>query len=333
VVALAAPGSVGSVIESPVDVLVIGAGVSGLTTAVRLAEAGLRVRVHTAQPSDETTSAAAGAMWGPYLVEPRDKVRRWGLATLNTLRELAEVPGTGVRIVAGIEASRTPADPPDWADLLDEMRPCSTSELPMGFVCGWRFAAPMIDMSVYLRYLASRLRRAGGQIVARTERSLRDALPSAPMVVNCAGIGARELVPDPGLTAIRGQLVVIDNPGIDEFFSEDTGVSPDLLHIYPQGDLVVVGGTAESGSYDLVPDQQTAEQILRRCAAIEPRLRDARIRELRVGLRPTRAAIRVEEAPCDQGRLFHNYGHGGAGVSLSWGCAEDITARITAGCA
>jgi D-amino-acid oxidase len=322
---------VGSVIESPVDVVVIGAGVSGLTTAVCLAEAGLRVRVHTAQPPVETTSAAAGAMWGPYLVEPRDQVGRWGLATLNTLRELAQIPGTGVQIVAGIEASRILVEPPDWAKLLGGMRPCSTGELPTGFVCGWRFAVPMIDMPVYLEYLAARLRRAGGQIVARTERSLRDALRSVPMVVNCAGIGARELVPDPGLTAIRGQLVVVDNPGIDEFFSEDTGVSPDLVHIYPQGDVVVLGGTAELDSYDLVPDQQTAGQILRRCAAIEPRLRDARVRELRVGLRPTRAAIRVEEAPSDQGRLLHNYGHGGAGVSLSWGCAEDITTRAMVG--
>jgi D-amino-acid oxidase len=331
VVALVAPGSVGSVIESPVDVLVIGAGVTGLTSAVCLAEAGLRVRVHTAQPSAETTSAAAGAMWGPYLVEPRDQVRRWALATLGTLRELAEIPGAGVRIVAGVEASRTPVEPPDWAELLDEVRPSSTGDLPVGFVCGWRFAVPMIDMPVYLGYLASRLDRAGGQIVARTERSLRDALHGAPVVVNCTGIGARGLVPDPGLTAIRGQLVVVDNPGIDEFFSEDTGVSPDLVHIYPQGDVVVLGGTAEPDSYNLVPDRQTAGQILRRCATIEPRLRDARVRELRVGLRPTRAAIRVEETPCDQGRLFHNYGHGGAGVSLSWGCAEDITARVTAG--
>lgn len=330
-VALAAPGNVGSVIESSVDALVIGAGVSGLATAVCLAEAGLRIRVHTAEPSAQTTSAAAGAMWGPYLVEPREQVRRWGAATLSKLRELAEIPGTGVRIVAGVEASRTSTQPPDWTELLDEISPRSTGDLPTGFVCGWRFAIPMINMPTYLAYLASRLRRVGGQIVVRAERSLREALRAAPVVVNCTGIGARDLVPDPGLTAIRGQLVVVDNPGIDEFFTEDTGLSSDLLHIYPQGEVVVLGGTAELDSYDLVPDQQTAGQILRRCAAIEPRLRDARVRELRVGLRPTRAAIRVEETPSDQGRLFHNYGHGGAGVSLSWGCAEDIAARVTAG--
>lgn len=71
-------------------VVVVGAGVSGLTTAVVLAEAGASVRVIAGQVPG-ATSLAAGAMWGPYLVEPKDKVDRWGQRSLEIFRELAEV--------------------------------------------------------------------------------------------------------------------------------------------------------------------------------------------------------------------------------------------------
>src|SRR5262249_18059211 len=144
------------------DALVIGAGVSGLTTAICLAEAGLRVHIWTAEPSQQTTSVAAGAMWGPYLVEPVDRVRVWSAHTLEVLRQLADDPATGVRLTSGIEASRLPVDPPEWADQLDGFRMCQPEELPEGFATGWRFTAPLIDMPTYLDYLERRFAVANG---------------------------------------------------------------------------------------------------------------------------------------------------------------------------
>lgn len=141
-------------------------------------------------------------------------------------------------------------------------------------------------------------------------------------------MGAASLAPDDSLVGIRGQLTVVANPGITEFFSEDTGLSPDLLYIYPHGDSVVLGGTAESGKTTRMPDVETARRILARCAEVEPRLWGAEILEHRVGIRPSRTHIRVEEQRIHTGRLFHNYGHGGAGVSLSWGCADDLVATL-----
>ena len=119
--------------------------------------------------------------------------------------------------------------------------------------------------------------------------------------------------------------MVVENPGIEEFFSEDTGLSPDLCCIYPHGKSVVLGGTAEERAWDLRPNPAVAERILKRCVAVEPMLRRARVISDRVGLRPTRAAVRVEADPQRvRTRLIHNYGHGGAGVSLSWGCADNV---------
>jgi D-amino-acid oxidase len=143
--------------------------------------------------------------------------------------------------------------------------------------------------------------------------------------VNCTGIGARSLVPDEGVWPIRGQLVVVENPGIDEFFAEDTGLSSQLRHIYPHGKTVVLGGSADDGIWNLEPDPQTSRRIVQQCAEIDPRLSSARVVGHRVGLRPTRSAVRVEEESAGAAqRVLHNYGHGGAGLTLSWGCAHEI---------
>lgn len=304
-------------------VTVIGAGVSGLTTAVVLAEAGARVHV-IAEDLPGRTSLAAGAMWGPYLVEPKDKVDEWSQHSLKVFRSLASDPSTGVRITSGVEASRHADAPPEWATALPGFQPCALDALPPGFTTGYRFEVPLIDMPVYLAYLQTRLLATGATITRATVTDLDDSA-LGPVVVNCSGLGARKLATDNDLRPIRGQHVVVTNPGITEFFSEDTGTSPDLLCIYPHGDTVVLGGTAIDEQGDLDPDPAAVEGILRRCAAVEPRLAEARVLEHRVGARPTRAAVRVEAEHRPAGRtVLHNYGHGGAGVTLSWGCARDI---------
>ncbi|MEU9608710.1 FAD-dependent oxidoreductase [Streptomyces sp. NPDC048057] len=310
-------------------VVVAGAGVAGLTTAVVLAEAGASVHV-IAEQIPGGTSLAAGAMWGPYLVEPKDKVDEWGQRSLEVFRELAEDPATGVRLTSGIEASRTAESPPDWATALPGFQPCESTEQPTGFTAGYRFTVPLIDMPTYLDYLLRRLDAAGGTVEQRRLTSLADAGP-ATVIVNCTGLGAKVLAPDSDLRPIRGQHVVVTNPGLTEFFSEDTGSSQDLLCIYPHGDTVVLGGTAIDSEGDLAPDDKVAASILARCAEVEPRLAEARVLEHRIGARPTRDAVRLEMERAEDGTVVvHNYGHGGAGVTLSWGCAEEVGALLSA---
>jgi D-amino-acid oxidase len=310
------------------DVLVIGAGVSGLTTAVCLAEAGLRVTVWTADPPEATTSMAAGAMWLPYLIEPPDKVRAWSRRTLDELRRLAAAGSSGVRLVGGVEAFRAPAAPPEWANEVDNLRACRPGELPDGFAAGWRFVVPLVDMPTYLSYLQHRLAAGGGAIEIRRLSHLDDAAGVAPVVVNCTGIGARDLVPDPALTPVRGQVLVAENPGITRFFVEHPDLSPDLRYIIPHGDTVILGGQAAPGDDDLRPDPAVAAAILARCVEVDPRLRDARVLGHRVGLRPTRPRVRVEAEHINGAVLIHNYGHGGAGVTVSWGCAAEVVQLI-----
>jgi D-amino-acid oxidase len=318
------------------DVLVIGAGVSGLTTGICLAEAGLSVTIRTAALPEQTTSVAAGAVWGLVRVGPPDRVLHWGRIGLEALSKLAAEPGTGVRMVSGKEVSRMPLELRYWTDLLPGLRLCEKSELPDGFAAGWHYTAPVATMPVYLGYLRARFERAGGSLEVSTAGSLAELAGTAPVVVNCSGAAARDLVPDPAVVPVRGQVVLAANPGIEEFFISRDEEPPWIVYMFPHGDTILLGGTNEEGNWDEDPSSEIAERIVAGCAAIEPRLRGTAILGHRVGLRPCRPEVRLESEPLGsafpssppRGVLWHNYGHGGAGVSLSWGCAAEITAAI-----
>ncbi|HEY6280075.1 MAG TPA: FAD-dependent oxidoreductase [Streptosporangiaceae bacterium] len=319
------------------DVLVVGAGVAGLTTAICLAESGLHVRVRTDRRPADTTSAVAGAVWGPHLVEDSERTASWRRDTLAVLRELATDPATGVRIASGIEATRgpepEPEGPEDWLAELGGAERCGPGALPPGFSSGWHYRAPLTHMPTYLGYLRARLERAGGTLETGMVTSLPGAAAGAAtgVVVNCTGVHARDLAGDGDLTPWRGQTVIAANPGLASFFIGLPDSSHELVYLFPHGDTVVLGGTQEAGDWNTEPVPALAGRILRDCALVEPRLRDPVVLGHRVGLRPVRPAVRLEAERDGAGGplIVHNYGHGGAGVTLSWGCARAAAALVT----
>jgi D-amino-acid oxidase len=312
-----------------VDAVVVGAGVAGLTTAISLAEAGLSTEVVAAAAS-ATTSLAAGAIWGPVRCGPAERCYPWARTGLGVLSALAGEPATGVHLVSGREVCSTAKTPPPWTGMLDEMRVLGPGELPDGFVSGWQYTAPSVNMPAYLEYLLRRYAGLGGTVTEQTVTSLDSV--AAPVVVNCTGIGARSLVPDAALVPVRGQVVVVENPGIREFYLDHGDGGADYTYVFPHGDVAVLGGTAHEGADDLAPRPEVTARILRDITAVFPSVRGARVVAERVGLRPVRPEVRLEAEALPGGRvLWHNYGHGGAGVSLSWGCAAELTAAVLAG--
>ena len=318
------------------DVLVVGAGVVGLTTAICLAEQGLAVLVRADRPPAGTTSAVAGAIWGPHLVEDSERTAGWRRETLAVLRELAADPATGVRIASGIEATRSepePGPPAGWLAELGGARRCEPDALPPGFRGGWHYPAPLAHMPTYLEYLRARLERAGGTLELATVRSLAAAAAGLPVgaVVNCTGVHARGLAAPGGELRVGGQTVIAANPGLTEFFIGLPGDGHELVYLFPHGDTVVLGGTQVAGDWNPEPVPALAGRILRDCAEVEPRLRDAAVLGHRVGLRPVRPQVRLEATRDRAGGplIVHNYGHGGAGVTLAWGCARAAAALVT----
>jgi D-amino-acid oxidase len=304
------------------EVIVVGCGVIGLSAAVRMREAGMGVRIVTAALPLQTTSNVAAALWLPYRAYPEDRVLSWGRETFEVFEELTRVPESGVRMQEGVEIWRKQVPDPWWASAMSGVRRCTQDELPPGYSDGHAFVAPVVEMPVYLGYLLDRFTGSGGSVEHRAVSSL-DELGEASVVVNCAGLGARELVGDASMVPIRGQIVRVRNPGLERFVLDEENPEG-VTYVIPRSEDCVLGGTAEDGRWDTEPDPQTAASILKRCATLEPRLERAEVLEHKVGLRPGRPEIRLELEDLTHGPpRVHNYGHGGSGITLSWGCAEE----------
>ncbi|MCL7367108.1 MULTISPECIES: FAD-dependent oxidoreductase [Streptomyces] len=303
------------------EVVVVGGGVIGLTTAVVLAERGRRVRLWTREPVERTTSVVAGGLWWPYRIEPVALAQAWALRSLDVYEELAARPEeTGVRLSEGVLGETTPDEVGAWASArLPGLRAATAGEYAG---VGLWARLPLVDMSAHLPWLRRRLVAAGGTVEDRAVSDLAEA--DAPVVVNCTGLGARDLVPDPSVRPVRGQLVVVENPGIHDWLVSADAGSGETTYFLPQPGRLLLGGTAEEDAWSTEPDPAVAEAIVRRCAALRPEIAGARVLAHRVGLRPARDAVRLERAVLPDGRrLVHNYGHGGAGVTVAWGCAEE----------
>lgn len=300
------------------DVIVVGGGVIGLTAAVRLLQRGAAVTVRSADPTGNTVSAVAAAVWYPTQTDPTPQVARWAAETYREFRRQldAGVPGLLLRPTRNL--LRTPAAaPPWWTTAADgvELR-----KGPPPYVQELHFLAPLAEMDTYLGWLTARVTDLGGRIENRRVSTLAEVRPHADVVVNATGLGARTLAGDPAVHPVRGHVVLVENPGVTESLRDPEGGT----YVHPRSADVVLGGTFEVGRADLRPDPAAAAAIVRRCTDLVPALTGARILAERIGLRPSRhGGPRVGPDPADP-RLIHAYGHGGAGMTLSWGCADEV---------
>jgi len=304
---------------------VVGAGVSGLSCAVRLLEAGHEVEVISDRFSPDTVSDVAAALWYPFLTAPADRADGWGVATYAELERLAEEESdSGVRMRDGKEYLREAVDPPEWSEDIAAFRILDDSEIPEGYVFGWQFRAPVIEMPLYMPWLRSRVEALGGSFVQSFVEDLNEV--SGEVVVNCVGLGARELCDDEDVRPARGQIIFIDqDPGIGHFDQ-----TPETLtYTIPRSDVTVLGGTAQIDDWGMDIRPEDYDLILSKVEALWPQLDRSKIVGEAVGLRPSRSEVRLEVEYIGEKKVVHNYGHGGAGVTLSWGCAEEVANLVS----
>ncbi len=298
-------------------VIVVGAGVLGLTCAARLLEAGHRVDVVARDLPRETTSVVAAALWYPYWALPEDRVTAWSARTYDVFAQLADLgPETGVRMLAGTELMTSATADPWWHTAVPSLS--RVTDLPGGYADGWSFVAPVVSMPAYLDWLVSRVAELGGTLTRLNLGALPDG---GDVVVNCAGLGARLLGADPSVAPVRGQVVYLEQCGLDAWWLDGAGPT----YVIPRLDEIVVGGSEEVGDWSRTPSPETAEAILARATALVPELASARVLRHKVGLRPARPEVRLER----EGDVIHCYGHGGAGVTLSWGCADEVADLVS----
>jgi len=302
-------------------VLVVGAGVVGLTTAVCLAENGYDVHVLARDLPLETTSSVAAALWYPYLADPPDRVFGWAALSLQIFTQLArESPEAGVRLVMGTELLKQRCADPYWATAVRGFMRVDSPPAP--YLDGWAFEAPVIEMPVYLVWLRSRLESAGGTVTRMALPTLPDA---AELVINCAGLGARRLARDVSVVPVRGQVLYLAQLGLARWSLDAEGPT----YVVPREHDIVAGGTDVEGDWNTRPERSVAADILRRATTLVPELEGARVLGHRVGLRPVRPSVRLERADSSHPTpIIHCYGHGGAGVTLSWGCAAEVLSLV-----
>jgi D-amino-acid oxidase len=304
------------------DVIVVGGGIIGLTAATRLRQRGAEVTVWTPVGWQDTVSAVAAAAWYPTGVAFDPRVLRWARASYQQFRRHAYegVPGVMLRETRNLERCGDTA-PPWWAPAAGKVE-CRPAPAP--WTREVRFRAPMVEMGRYLPWLREQFEAAGGRVVRRRVDRLDEALVEAPVIVNATGLAAGSLCGDPEVYPIRGQIVLVANPGV--FVSVRDQGDPGT-YVHPRSRDVVLGGTYQHGDWNTTPDPATRDAIVERCVALVPELAGAPVVGEKVGLRPARrGGPRVEAEKWAGGTVVHAYGHGGAGMTLSWGCADEVAA-------
>lgn len=350
--------------------LVVGAGVSGLTTALVLARQGWRATVAADRFGSGTVSTVAGALWEwppsvcghhhdqAVLARSAD----WAMRSYRRFAQLAANPHTGVSLRPAVFYFTGPVveNPAELAKMtqLEGRVPGFVHDPTLidahrvnpaaGVVDAYSYLAPTIDTDRYLGWLGEAASAAGvvihrrrirGSLVEQQDRLLADY--GAQLIVNCTGLGAAELADDSSLDPHRGALLRVFNDGVGmppvtaaHALAHDVGsAEQDMVFVVPRGpDRLLLGGLVEPGQYDTgltVDGYRPLREMWERCVEFLPVLRGARLDgadPLRVGLRPFRRdGVRLETQPGT--RIVHNYGHGGAGVTLSWGCADDVAER------
>ena len=314
-------------------VAIVGAGVSGLTCGLVFVERGYQTAIFAKEIGQQTTSGAAAALWFPYDAEPTDKVIAWALGTYRTLIDLARNPDSGVSMIELLQFSRTEKiQIPEWAiplgarAVVPSFPPTMSSEVETSlkiFKSGFSLNVPLMDTTIYLDYLVNRFVAAGGSIAANTHfTKLEEVDQQFGLVINCAGIGARELVRDTDLEPHRGQVAIV--PRIKDLPYAVVCDDAPLMYAIPRRNDCVLGGTNEL-SNDLAVDSATTTRIVAECSSAL-KIEKSNVLVERVGLRPfRRSGVRVERDQLRDGRtVVHNYGHGGSGFTLSWGCAAEV---------
>ena len=331
------------------EVTVLGAGVVGLTTAAVLRQRGVDVRVVADRVGPDTSSVVAGAVWFPFKVDVRRRSARWARDGYRWLRRASSNPATGVLPALPFhllereepQGHARPdwarAIPPgvrvEWVPLEELAAPARDRAIRAGCAGAWRFPAPLVDPPRHMEWLLTRVGRV--ERVAEPLGSLSDL--KGGVVVNCTGRRARALTGDVALEPRLGQIVVARDAGLPRSsgFVDATSASA-LVYSIPRGGSVVLGGfdsdqddgpAAWTQPDPPGPDPAIERRILGRLA--EQGLVASDTSSL-AEWRPIREvdgvnAVRLER----EGSVIHNYGHGGSGYTLAYGCAREV-ARILA---
>eukprot|EP00892_Ulva_mutabilis_P009471 jgi/Ulvmu1/6897/UM031_0103.1 len=329
------------------DVAVLGSGIMGLTTALQIKQRWGDVSVDVIFESTlvESTSHGAGGLWEPYQIEGSadEDINRWGGATYSHFQELLLSPDcnkSGVQFLAChqiftqafLDAHGGAVAAPSWAPIVHNYvvhAPGDALQLygSHGEIAQMHeFGTYVVDQPRYLHFLKARLEEDHEGVTlkhARAQSFEEVAELGYQCVFNCTGWGAHEIAADADMIPVRGQVRRMYAP-----WQKHAVMLDKEFYILPNVDSVVVGGTQQRGLERTKPVAADAKKIWAAAVRMWPGIAGADPIDEWAGVRPVRTSgVRIEreliEAPAGGSvPLVHNYGHGGSGITLHWGCVQ-----------
>jgi D-amino-acid oxidase len=308
-------------------IAIVGAGISGLACAYLLSRKNYSITIFAKAFSPDITSNRAAAFWFPYHIRNDRRGIEWCRTSYRIFRQLMHDPGTGISMKQLIKVVREDVaeDEPVWIEFMPEgsIQMVPKEQLKPGVAKAYDVQVPLIETQIFLPYLKEYLLTRNVAFQQGDVKDLRSLQSSNDIVINCTGLGARDLCNDQNVIPVRGQVALIETlPDFPIYLDNEKP-----LYIVPRKDAMIVGGTYEENIFDEATEPETIEKILCNAYEVFPQLKKQKIIGSWAGLRPYRPVVRVER----EEKIIHNYGHGGSGFTLSFGCAEEVVRLVEEG--
>jgi D-amino-acid oxidase len=302
-------------------IAIIGAGISGLSCAYLFSEKNYNITVFAKAFSPNITSNRAAAFWFPYHVRSDRRAIKWSKSSYDFYRLLAGNSASGIsmkQLIKAIPASVTEEDT-SWMEFIPkgECNIMPAEKLKPGITKGYEVLVPLIETQIFLPYLQDIFMKNHIVFENKTVNDFNE-LPGFDIIINCSGLGARDLCNDESVIPVRGQVALLETQTDLPIYLDND--SP--LYIVPRKDAMIVGGTYEANIYEETTEPETIERILNTAYRFFPELKQKKIIGNWAGLRPFRPQVRLEHEAGTN--IIHNYGHAGSGFTLSFGCAEEV---------
>ena len=317
------------------NIAIIGAGIIGLTCAEELLRHGHDLTIFYDTPLNATTSSKAGAIWYPYKVEADEKALGWAMDTLDVLNKKLSHKEAGCFQTTLHQYFDDEPVVEKWMDgfdgfqlhgLNDDKAEFDKKDFPYAT----QMKVPLVDSPLVMKNMVNHLSANDVKFhYARLSDIETDArLEPFDLIINCSGMGAKELAHDDTLQSGRGQVLLMTNPNLNHS-SVYAKSDDELTYILPRGDRCVVGGCYQIENDNINEDKNLTQLILERAYRFAPALKTQAILDIKVGFRPVRPTIRLEKQIMSNRTVIHNYGHGGAGWSFAWGCALEVSREVS----
>lgn len=269
---------------------VIGCGTVGLTTAILLQRRGFKVTIYAKSVPPDTTSNMSLAAFTPTSgLISGSRTPEWD----SQFRRAAEISYRQLQLLVGPRYGVSWVDTYNFTDTPPMARATPRSEQrtsglmppgmePQEIVLGpgehpfpadyaLRSSQLRIEPGVYLRALLQDFHEFDGHVVVRAFDTVDElmTLPE-PVIVNCTGLGSRELFNDQTMVAVKGQLtIVVPQPEVNYWASGGGKRTQDLRSTaMPRSDGIALGTTMERDVWTLEPNEDARRRVVEAAIAV-----------------------------------------------------------------